>query len=147
VFNAERGWWEFNITPGEFSETQKIDCQNPEIGYPEIPAEDIPTTPNVFVVEVHAETNSIGAYDDAHPGSVIWRNHVQQGIPGPNEKPDVVRRGKMINYLKSLGVPANEAAALVIAGQTAGQIGANIAAYASTRPKGNSGGKGNGNGK
>lgn len=106
--------------------------QNPLMGYDEIPAENIPNAPNLAVCEFITPN---GADIDALGDDVIWRNPA----PGPDQHPTPEQRGKLINALKARGVPANEAAALVIAGQTAGRIGQNIAAYAKSRPKGNSG--------
>lgn len=111
-------------------------AQNPLIGYPEAP--NVPNDPALVVVEVVADTATIDDYDTENPGAVIWRNHVQDPIPGPDQRPNTQRRGAMINRLKAQGVPANVAAQLVNGNpnHTARDIGRNIAEHAATLPRG-----------
>jgi len=109
-------------------------CQSPAIGYSEIPATSLPNDPSLLVVEVLAPGAVIGDFDDENPGAVIWRNHVEAGIPGPDEVPTPARRGLMINRLRALGVPAPDAAHMVGGNpnDTARAIGRNVAEYAAS---------------
>lgn len=112
--------------------------QNTEMGYAEVILANIPTDPNVLIAEIVADGQTIADYDAENPGAVIWRNHVQDGIPGPDERPGPQRRGQMVNRLKAQGVPANVAAQLVNGNpnHTARDMGRGIAEYAATLPRG-----------